>query len=79
MRGDLWTEGRTILTALRKREDEGVREVRSDELAAALGMSEDELLEHLEHLVKASYASCHSELGTRQCLASLTDVGRAAI
>jgi predicted ArsR family transcriptional regulator len=79
MGGDLWTEGRAILTALKKKEDAGVREVRSDELATELGMSEDELLRHIEHLVKAGYAACHSELGSRQCFASLTDVGRAAI
>jgi len=76
---ELWPEGTKILSALKKREEDGRSDVSSDVLAAELGFTSGEIVEHMKHLEDGSYVECRWDLGSTKCLASLTDVGRAII
>lgn len=79
MAHELWPEGEKILAALKKKEEEGDSDVSSDVLAAELGFTVSEVVDHMKHLVDGSYVMCSWEIGSRKCRATLTDVGRALI
>jgi DNA-binding transcriptional ArsR family regulator len=76
---ELWPEGRKILAALKKSEDEGKSDIPSDVLAAELGLTPGEVVEHMRHLEDGAYVACRWDIGSTKCWATLTDVGRAMI